>query len=151
MCHYNYHFHRRRRAADEYFITIFTEDNVVILPESIKEFSGPDGVTYLNITFYITLPDGAERSGYRTTDYIIPRTTLILLVRDKGPVIESQVRGKVAPSLTQQSPTEGDSIQNWTWGVVTLALVMTCVCIALLTCFIIEKLKSAKKRYYNLL
>ena len=137
---------RRRRATNEHFITGFTEENVVILPKSLEEFPGLDGITYLNLTLYITLPGGAKKSEYRTTDYVVPGTTLILLLRDEGPVIESQVRGRVAPSLTQKSSTDRDPSIDWMWAVIALSVVGTCVCFTALICFFVRKLKSTKKR-----
>ena len=131
---------------NENFVATFTEDNVVILTESIHEFAGPDGNTYLNLTFYITLPDGVQKADYRTTDYVVPGTTLSLLLRDEGPVIESQVRGKVAPSLTQRSSTDSDHSLDWLWGAVgTLAVVGVCVVVSLLLRFTIHRWKSTKK------
>ena len=113
----------------------------------IPEFTGPDGTTYLNITFYITLPEGTQKSDYRTTDYVVPGTTLSLLVRDEGPAIESQVRGKVAPPLTQRSSTSESHSLDWVWGMMgTLAVVVVCVFIALLARFSIQKWNYSKKR-----
>ena len=60
-------------------------------------------------------------------------------------MIESQVRGKVAPYLTQKS--DGDPSRDWMWAGITLLVVALCACIALFSCYIIQKLKSAKKGY----
>ena len=98
------------------------------------------------MTFYITLPDGSQKADYRTTDYVVPGTTLTLVLRDEGAAIESQVRGKVAPSLTQQSTTDSDTSLDWIWGVLgTLAVLGVCVCVSLLARFSFHRLKSTKK------
>jgi hypothetical protein len=61
-------------------------------------------------------------------------------------VIESQVRGRVAPSLTQKSSTDRDPSIDWMWAVIALSVVGTCVCFTVLICFFVRKLKSTKKR-----
>ena len=121
----------RKRSTDEHFFTVFSEDDVVFLPYSIHEFPGSDGNTHLNLSFYVTLPEGIQKTEYRTTDYVIPGTTLSLLLQDDQHVIESQVRGSVAPPLTQQQGVSAGGNDGWVWAVVTCAMLL-CVCVAAL-------------------
>ena len=139
-------FRAHKRSTDKQFFTAFSEDDIVFLPQSIHEFPGSDGNTHLNLSFYVTLPEGIQKTEYRTTDYVIPGTTLSLLLQDNQHVIESQVRGSVAPPLTQHRVVSAGGDDNWVWAVIT-GVVSLCVCVAALTaCTCIFILKKSKKK-----
>lgn len=126
-------FYRRKRSSREYFYTVFSKDNVVILPNSTLTFTSVDGTTNLNLTFYVTLPEGVQRSEYRTTDYVIPGSTLSIMLQDEQPVIESQVRDNITSSLRAQKRLAGENgNMNWMWAVVTsIVVVLSCVFVAI--------------------
>lgn len=127
---YNY---RGKRSSREYFYTVFSKDNVVILPNSTLTFTGGDGSTNLNLTFYVTLPEGVQRSDYRTTDYVIPGSTLSIMLQDEQPVIEAQVRDNITSSLRAQKKLSSENGNtNWVWAVVTsIVVVVSCVFVAI--------------------
>lgn len=101
---------------------------------------------YLNLTFYITLPDGAQRTVPRSTDYVVPRTTLSLLLRNDGARIESQVRGEVTSPLTLGSTGDDVSRNQLPWvGMGILAAVFAGVCILVVVGILCKRWKSSKK------
>ena len=59
-------------------------------------------LTSLQIRFYVKLPDQAERSPSRATNYVVPKNTLTEIVSQDKEVISAVVRNTVSPSLTQQ-------------------------------------------------
>lgn len=105
----------------------------MILPNSTFTYTSIDGTTNLNLTFYVTLPEGAQRSEYRTTDYVIPESTLSLMLQDEQPVIEAQVRDNVTSSLGAQKSLAGENgNMKWVWPVVTsIVVVVSCVSVAI--------------------
>lgn len=105
----------------------------MILPNSTFTYTSIDGTTNLNLTFYVTLPEGAQRSEYRTTDYVIPGSTLSLMLQDEQPVIEAQVRDNVTSSLGAQKSLAGENgNMKWVWPVVTsIVVVVSCVSVAI--------------------
>ena len=105
----------------------------MILPNSTLTFTSVDGTTNLNLTFYVTLPEGVQRSEYRTTDYVIPGSTLSIMLQDEQPVIESQVRDNITSSLRAQKRLAGENgNMNWMWAVVTsIVVVLSCVFVAI--------------------
>ena len=143
-------FRQKRSPIDEYFIAVFSDKDVVLLPsnvQSTQEFVTSDGTTHLNIRFYITLPEETQKTDYRTTDYVVPRTTLSLLLRDEGTVIESQVRDSVSPSLTLEVSSSREDSLCWVWGMIVSVVVSieSCLLIAIIFHYGIRKWKSIKK------
>lgn len=124
----------------------------MILPNSTLKFTSADGTTNLNVTFYVTLPEGIQRSDYRTTDYVIPGPTLSFMLQDEHPVIEAQVRDNVTSSLTAQKRLVGeDDNMNWVWAVVTsIVVVLSCVFVAvtIAACTFKRILQKVKKKGY---
>ena len=148
VCYYvsSHLFIRRKRSAAEYFYTTFSEDNVVLQSDSLQEFASldDDGATNLNVTLYVTLPEGIERADYRTTDYVVPGTTLTTLLRDDKPVIEAQVRDSVAP---RKQPTSGTN-DSWVWGLtvsIAIVLVGTCIVCTVIISVVVHR-KNTRKR-----
>ena len=100
----------KRSAAHS---TTFSEQNVILNLEQPKEYT-LNGVKCLNVTFYVTLPDGAQKSNYRLTDHVIPGNTLTMLLEEDESAITAQVRDSVAPPLTRRESTRH---QNGAWKV----------------------------------
>ena len=113
----------------------------------MHEYTSSDGSIQLSVTLYIILPEDTQRTEYRTTDYVIPGTTLAIILEDEGPMIESQVRGSVSPSLTQRDSSSSEKSLCWAWGAVVVALVIVTlsVCVAVIVALGIRKWKNAKK------
>lgn len=99
--------------------------------DDLIEFTSPQGVGYLNVTFYVSLPEGATRAAYRTTDNVIPGNTLAMIMEDEEPVIQAQVRDSVSPPLTsRESAARGDGTLLWAVPLTVLvvsALVLTVI------------------------
>lgn len=132
ICYLYCSLYRGKRSSREYFYTVFSKDNVVILPNSTLTFTGGDGSTNLNLTFYVTLPEGVQRSDYRTTDYVIPGSTLSIMLQGEQPVIEAQVRDNITSSLRAQKLSGESGNMNWVWAVVTsIVVVVSCVFVAI--------------------
>ena len=140
---------RKKRSTEdsEYFIAVFSEGDVVLVPQSVQQYTSSDGRTHLNITFYVTLPEGTQKADYRTTDYVVPGVTLSLMLRDEGSVIESRVRDSVSPSLTLRVEGGGGDSLCWVWAVVvSLVIVGSCALVAVTIPVGVKKWKSATKR-----
>jgi len=68
----------------------------------------------LEVWFYVRLPDRAERSPSRATNYVVPKSTLTQIVSQDEDVISAVVRNSATPSLTERIPNE--------WRVATIAV-----------------------------
>lgn len=135
---------RRKRSATEDFYIAFSELNVVLLNNHLVEFTSPHGVGYLNVTFYVSLPERAARATYRTTDYVIPGNTLAVIVDDEEPVIQAQVRDSVAPSLTNRESASGD--KTLVWAVPISALAVSALALTLIIMVVRKAVMYRKKR-----
>lgn len=121
------------------------------MPNTIHEFPSSNGNTNLNVTYYVTLPEGIQRTDYRTTDYVIPGTTLASLLKDEQPVIEAQVRDSVSSSLTQKQSTDGETGRCWVLPVVvtsTVLVVVVCAFVAVVSTYTYKRTRRKSKKGY---
>lgn len=117
---------------------------MVLLNDHLLEFSSPQGVGYLNITFYVSLPEGASRATYRTTDYVIPKNTLATIMDEEEPVIQAQVRDSVAPPLTNNRESAGgDHVLVWA---VTVSVLLAVVILSVIIVVVVKAVMHRKKR-----
>ena len=81
----------------------------------------------LNIQFYVKLPQSANRSPNRATNYVVPRATLSYIVEQDSGVIGDVVRSSVSPSLTDQL------ISGWkVVGTVCLVVISVAITVAIM-------------------
>lgn len=121
---------------------------MVVIPNLTSELrpSSPEGsgssgklVTSLHIKFYVKLPDQAHRSPTRTTNYVVPKTTLNQIVNQDKDVISAVVRNSVSPSLTENILNSWKVVAIVFVVVVSLAILLSLVVIAF---FVAHKYKD---------
>ena len=74
--------------------------NVALLPNSTTEVQGSEQTIYLQVQFYVVLPDDASKAPFRQTNFVVPRSALTQIVDQDRTIIEAFVRDSVSPPLT---------------------------------------------------
>lgn len=121
---------RNRRSVENY--ANFIQPDVVVVSNYTIEVtsltSGGARVSALRLTFYVILPDDAERAPYRETNYVVPRATLSEIVNQDGAVIEAVVRNSLSPPLTRSV----EQVNGWQVAGVTFSIIFSIILVAII-------------------
>ena len=98
--------------------------DVVLNPGYPKE-TVIEGLTSLELKFFVALPQGVQKAQERVTDYVIPEEALRSFVAQDSTVIEAVTRDSVAPPITQSV------CGNWKNAAVAAFVVMATILLAL--------------------